>query len=555
MAFEIPGDISALDDAALEQAKNDALEQAQSYGEIADDDLTSEQLDEMVALADFVTAARAEQTTRSEAAAERAERAQAARAALTEPEAAAEDGEGEGEQAAADAEAQAPEPVAAAAAASAGKAPRRQVVARAATAAPKIEVPNARTAAALLASADVPGIPAGTKINDIRGLGEAAVSKMRTFPTQRVGGKRGTQIRGSVASIELGTGGAEKVRLSDYGTDHMAALAAAANEKRLPGGSLIAAGGWCAPSETLWDLCSIETTEGIIQLPEITVDRGGIRFMQRPDWSTIFNDPDFGFCLTEQDVIDGELKTCIEVDCPDWVEVRLDACGLCIKAGILTNSAFPEYVDQFIEMALIAHQHKMAKKAIDQMLDESDPLNAAGSFATAIDSLAELEFTAQWVRQNYRMSFGETLEAVVPFWYKGIIRADLARRTGQNAVNVSDAEIEGYFTQRGVSVQWVYNMEPLEKDDAGNVCVPPTIDILMYPAGTWVKGTQDVIQLDTIYDSTNILSNTYTALFVEQGWLLTERCFQSYKVTLNTCATGQTGAADLTDCVIAQCAS
>jgi hypothetical protein len=539
MAFEIPGEVSALDDAALEQAKNDALAEAQSYSEIADDELTSEQLDQMVALADFVTAARAEQETRTAAASERADRAAAARAALTEPEAAEEP---------------APEPVAAAAVAAA-KAPRRQVVARAAGVAPKIEVPNARTAAALLASADVPGVPAGAKINDIRGLGEAAVAKMKTFPSQRVGGKRGTQIRGSVASIELGTGGAEKVRLSDYGTDHMAALAAAANEKRLPGGSLIAAGGWCAPSETLWDLCSIETTEGIIQLPEITVDRGGIRFMQRPDWSSIFSDPDFGFCLTEQDVIDGELKTCIEVDCPDWVEVRLDACGLCIKAGILTNSAFPEYVDQFIEMALIAHQHQMAKKAIDQMLAESEPLNAAGEFATAIDSLAELEFTAAWVRQNYRMSFGETLEAVVPFWYKGIIRADLARRTGQNAVNVSDAEIEGYFTSRGVNVQWVYNMEPLEKDAAGNVCVPPTIDILMYPAGTWVKGTQDVIQLDTIYDSTNILSNTYTALFVEQGWLLTERCFQSYKVTLNTCATGQTGAADLTECVIAQCAS
>jgi hypothetical protein len=546
--FEIPGDIAALDDAALAAKIAEALEYAASFNEIADEDLTDDQLADLSQVAEFVTAARTATAERETAAAERAERVAAARAALKPAEEPVVE-----DEVVEPAEEVAPEPVLAAATVTPRPA-RKGVVARAARTAPQIELPDTKTAAALIASADVPGVPAGQRLSGLRGVGDAAVAKMKTFPTTRVGGQRGTQIRGSIASLELGTGRAEKVLMSDYGNDHMAALAAAGNEKRLPGGSLVAAGGWCAPSETLWDLCSIETTEGLLDVASITVDRGGIRYMQRPDWSSIFASEDFGFCLTEQDVIDGELKSCIEVDCPDWTEERLDACGLCIKAGILTNAAFPEYVDQFIEMALIAHQHKMSKKAIDRMLADSTPMNAAGSFPTATDSLAGLELVAQYMRQKYRMSYGETLEIVLPFWYKTIIRADLARRQSRTTLTVTDAEIQGYFAERGLSVQWVYNLYPLE-ETGGEVCVPATIDVLMYPAGTWVRGETDVIQLDAIYDSTNILSNTYTALFAESGWLMAQRCFESWKVTIGTCATGETGAADLTDCVFDACTS
>jgi hypothetical protein len=40
----------------------------------------------------------------------------------------------------------------------------------------------------------------------------------------------------------------------------------------------------------------------------------------------------------------------------------------------------------------------------------------------------------------------------------------------------------------------------------------------VYPAGTWVKAVQDVVALDTIYDSTLLTTNQYTAVFVEDGW-------------------------------------
>ena len=119
---------------------------------------------------------------------------------------------------------------------------------------------------------------------------------------------------------------------------------AAAKESRLPGGSLLASGGWCAPSETIYTLCSTESLDGLIDLPEINVQRGGIRFTKGPDFSDIYTDA--GFCQTEAQAIAGTTKPCVEIECPAFEEVRLDACGICVKAPILTNAGYPELVQR-----------------------------------------------------------------------------------------------------------------------------------------------------------------------------------------------------------------
>lgn len=545
--FEIPEDINALDADTLRNAIDEAVAEA---ADLPSDpaELTDEQAERLVALSEFVTAGRTEVTAREEAAAERAERISAARSAITPvAEPSTEDTDDEQEEDADGAKAETKEVVTAAAAAPA-KAPRRQVVAKAAGASAQVttEVTEIRPTAVLTASADVPGFAAGSGLDDLDHVGKAMLSRMDALPKHRIGGKKGVQNRHSVAQIDLSAARTDGLTQANFGRDDMALLNAASKEARLPGGSLVAAGGWCAPSETLYDLCQIATTEGLIDLPSIQINRGGIRYTSGPNFAQIFED--VGFCLTEQEVIDGELKTCIEVDCPEFVEERMDACGLCIRAGILTNVGYPEYVRSYIENALIAHQHKMSKRAIDKILADSTPLDAAGAFPTTIDSLGELELVAQYQRQAWRMSYNESMEILLPFWYKTVVRADLARRGGVDLINVSDAQIERYFADRMLHPQWLYNLFPLV-NEGGEVSLPQQIEVPMYPAGTWIHGTTDVISLDAVYDSQSLLSNTYTALFAEEGWLLVPMCYESVKVTINTCATGQVGAADLTDCV------
>src|SRR5699024_9411287 len=138
--------------------------------------------------------------------------------------------------------------------------------------------------------------------------------------------------------------------LSTYGDNRdQEVIDRVANEKNLPGGSLLSAqfqrrkeadalvadinGGcctegtgdiWCAPSEIDYTLCPpLATTEGMLDLPTIPINRGGIRY---PVWDTApmqlhgnvyrnnCDDP-----LTPDYFVENN-KTCIAGPCPTWAE-------------------------------------------------------------------------------------------------------------------------------------------------------------------------------------------------------------------------------------------
>lgn len=83
-----------------------------------------------------------------------------------------------------------------------------------------------------------------------------------------------------------------------------AVFAAATDESRLTGGSLVASGGWCAPSETLYDLLETESRDGLLSIPEVGIRRGGLQFTKGPDFAELFSKIG-GFAFTEQEDIDG----------------------------------------------------------------------------------------------------------------------------------------------------------------------------------------------------------------------------------------------------------
>jgi len=56
--------------------------------------------------------------------------------------------------------------------------------------------------------------------------------------------------------------------------------------------------------------------------------------------------------------------------------------------------------------------------------------------------------------------------------------------------------------------------------------------VLVYAAGTWVRGNADIITLDTVYDSTLLAQNKTTQLFTEQGILAAKTCFDSRVYTI-----------------------
>lgn len=333
-----------------------------------------------------------------------------------------------------------------------------------------------------------------------------------------------------------------------------AAMAFAVNEKNLPGGSLVAAGGWCAPSETVYDLIEDESRDGLISLPEINVTRGGIKFTKGPKFADLYAAPSFNF--TEEEAKAGKYaptsatdptnkvgaKPVYSVPCTDFEDVRLSAAGLHIQANLLQQRGYPELVARTIRGALVAHEHKMSERIIASMERQSTAVSMdAGQIGAAAPILTAIELQVEHYRYAQRLSRSTTLEAVFPYWVHGAIRTDLSRRQGVDLTDVNDARIDAWFKARGVNPQFVYDWQALT-GAAGDFKVwGASLKFLLYSAGTFVKGGQDVITLDTVYDSTLLGQNDYTALFTEEGYLVAKRGHDARVVTVPINPNGGTG--------------
>lgn len=333
-----------------------------------------------------------------------------------------------------------------------------------------------------------------------------------------------------------------------------AAMAFAVNEKNLPGGSLVAAGGWCAPSETVYDLLEDESRDGLISLPEINVTRGGIKFTKGPKFADLYAAPSFNF--TEEEARAGKYaptsatdptnkvgaKPVYNVPCTDFEEVRLSAAGIHIVAGLLQQRGYPELVARTIRGALVAHEHKMSERIIASMERQSTAVSMdAGQIGAASPILTAIELQVEHYRYAQRLSRSTTLEAVFPYWVHGAIRTDLSRREGVDLMDVPDSRIDAWFRSRGVNAQFVYDWQGITGDASAFKVWPGSIKFLLYSAGTFVKGSQDVITLDTVYDSVLLGQNDYTALFTEEGYLVAKRGHDARVVTVPLNPNGGTG--------------
>lgn len=321
-------------------------------------------------------------------------------------------------------------------------------------------------------------------------------------------------------------------------------------------GSLLAAAGWCAPSETTYEFLGIPDAGDLLDLPEVGIARGGLRFPIQPDFGMAFTDK--GFLYTEAEAIaQSEDKPCFEVPCVGFDEVRLDAIGLCITAGILQQKGYPEVVKLYIDGILKAHQHRISSYSVQKLVAGSIAVTipAAQTMGAASALLNSVELAIEDVRTRNRIPRTQTLEVVLPTWANPAMRADLAYRRGVKVQEVSDADLAAAFALRSAKVQYVSDWQtgsagqpgaaPGETGSTAITKFPGTIDFLVYPAGTWFRSLTDVIEVGNLYDQSQLKRNKFTALFTEDGIAVGKRGFESRKYTVTLDYNGAVGAAEV----------
>lgn len=333
------------------------------------------------------------------------------------------------------------------------------------------------------------------------------------------------------------------------------------DERRLEGGSLLAGVGWCAPSETIYTTCNQVAIDGILSLPEIGARRGGVRHNQGIEFDAIFGAGTGFNILTEAQVIADTVKTCVAIPCPSFVDDRLKVAVLCLTGDILQNRGYPEFVSEFVQGAIAVNAHNVNRQIIADIVAGStavslavEPFLSDGSVVSNIMSAVELAVVD--IKYRLRLPRSATIQIVLPYWVLAQMRADWIRRNGPMDPDLADAQINAMFTVRGAQVQYVYDWLDAFSGVAGNpgddtpiTALPTAISFLAFPAGTWVVARQDVIRLDSIYDSTNITTNKVTQLFMEDGFRAMRFCPLSRVYSLTICPSGATGAQRSVDCV------
>jgi len=364
-------------------------------------------------------------------------------------------------------------------------------------------------------------------------------------------------------------------------------LLAVSNEKRLPGGSLlasveidrkrlveqhperdalVAAQGWCAPSETDYDICLQITTDGMFDVPEVQARRGGIRHNTGIEFDTIFGSGTGYFDLTEAQVASGTTKTCLEIPCPEFVDTRLGVTGLCLTGNILANRGYPEFTATFTRGALAASAHQINREQIADVVAGSTAVTLSGApWATDLSVVSQVmsavEMSIVDIKYRLRLMRSATLEVLMPYWIGAQMRADWIRRNGTGngaeAHTLADSAITAAFSARGARVQYVYDWQDAFATgvvsgspgaDTPIQNLPTSLTFVVYPAGTWVRAVSDVITLNSVYDSTLLATNQVTHLFTETGWAMLRMCPVSRVYTITICPSGSTGVQRIVSC-------
>lgn len=325
------------------------------------------------------------------------------------------------------------------------------------------------------------------------------------------------------------------------------AVVRAAEQRRLDGGDLVASGGWCAPSQTVYDITDIACPDMLWDIPEVQLSRGGLRYFKTP----ILDVNALTWVHTEQDDIAGNTKPCFVIPCPAPTEVRAEAEGVCLQVGILTSKFYPELTDWYVRNSMVAHEIRLKTRAYDLARAASTAVTTTVSIAAFSAVYGAVALQAADMVERYHLCEGTTLEVVFPAFARNLFLTDIARRQGIGLDELDPQFIETAFAKLGVSVQWARGLAPDVPTNIGGptpaVAWPADIEFLIYLAGNWQLGRGPEVNLGVIIDSVTVATNDQK-IFSEEAVALIDRQGISRRVTVTVCPDGSQGALKAVTC-------
>ena len=511
------GDLSGLTDEQLSEAAEKIAEYGRSL-KPAEGIPSDEDIEDAKALAAALQVVNAELASRQEAATARAQEAEEAFSAFGRPPDDPDDDDDEEEP-----EPVEPTPTRASAAAVAKRRPY--------TAEPKVEEPKA-----LVASAGESEFSLGsTRFASAGQLADIMFSTWNRLPADS--GPR------AVARIPVQNQYELKSTDAVDNAQVLYEVARKTQQARNEGVALTAALG-CAPSEPVYEFFNQSARgAGLVDLPTVTARRGSRTYPPAIGFTSVTGQTGIGTLFT------GATKTCYTVNCGTTRVTDVIANYTCLTFDNEEGLFYPELVDQYQSLAMIAHEHAVNQRLIENMRDHDvtvDVQDLDTNGGTVIGLVRALLRTRAYYIERHKMSEGAVLDAVLPFWFAAAYAVDIATRQSTDmatSINLGLGRIESELRQGGINAQFVYDWQQGPAagfDDHGSA--------LLYAPGTFVQLDGPTLDLGVVRDSTLNAANDFQIFFESWTGLAAPGIEALYIQGIETCPTGQTALGSAVTC-------
>jgi len=400
---------------------------------------------------------------------------------------------------------------------------------------PRPRVEPKRSLVTITAAADLPGVSPGTSI-DMTQLANSMHDRARVLNDD---GRRAPVARIDIPhSHELGTSPEANVAIIDDLVGHPDAAA------------LVASGGWCAPSEPIFDMFDITPdASNVFDLPGLgTKVRAGVMI---PSFYGIGDVAGALWTWTEANDIAaatqpaGPEKPCLKIPCPTWTECRLEAEGLCVTHGNLSDRAWPELTRSFLSIVMAAHQRRISAAKIAKVLTDIGATTTPDATMLLGDVTADvlnvIALGAEDMRSQYRLAKGRSVDVLLPEWGRSVLRENMAHRQGvTDSMNVTDSQVTSWLTARGIRPQFTADWQPLY-NTAPATRWPATMVFALWLTGSYISLDGGSIDLGVVRDSTLNATNDFTAAWSEQFFQVCRRGPKGRTYTVPVLVDGVTG--------------
>lgn len=392
----------------------------------------------------------------------------------------------------------------------------------------------------LTASANVPGIPIGSRLDNNPDL----------------------LARAFLATAEAGKGyrGSERLRVPfaqatmAYSPERMLGRDAVLNERRILAvtdpQAIVASGGICANPPVTYDLPTVGTEARPTReaLARFGAERGGIRTLPPPLLSEV--DGAVSVWTEATDTTPGDsTKPCLVVTCPSEDETLVDAIVKCLEFGNFRARFFPEQIQAWMNLTAVRHAREAEARLLTTIGTGSTQVTAQELLGTTRNILAVLDRAIAGLQGRHRDP-NLRLRLLAPWWLLHNIRTDLARQMPVGSVDetlaVADARIQQFFTDRGVNVTWTLDGETGQDfstpQGAGSLNPwPDSVVVYLFPEGSWLFLDGGTLDLGLVRDST-LNSTNDVQMFAETFEAAHFHGVESLRISVDVCPDGSASA-------------